>query len=82
MLKRNKKNDKNDKKIFVRTHTDINNYNNFLIELDKKNQDKIDLFKDNPKLSIKNNIKNFVKQIDKNFNDSDFKNPNFKLVSF
>jgi ATP-dependent 26S proteasome regulatory subunit len=77
MLKRNKKNDKNDKKIFVRTHTDINNYNNFLIELDKKNQDKIDLFKDNPKLSIKNNIKNFVKQIDKNFNDSDFKNPNF-----
>jgi hypothetical protein len=33
----NKKNKINQKKIFVRSHTDINNYNNFLMELDKKN---------------------------------------------
>ena len=73
-------NKKNQKKIFVRTHTDINNYNNFLIELDKKNYNEIRkkcTFSDNPEVSEKTNIKHFIKNVDKNFHDSDYTNKNF-----
>jgi len=73
-------NKKNQKKIFVRTHTDINNYNNFLIELDKKNYNEIRKkckFSDNPEVSEKTNIKHFIKNVDKNFHDSDYTNKNF-----
>ena len=73
-------NKKNQKKIFVRTHTDINNYNNFLMELDKKNYNEVKkniTFSNNPDLSEKTNIKNFIKKLDKNFHDSDYTNKNF-----
>ena len=74
--KRNKINKKNQNKVFVRTHTDINNYNKFLMELDKKNY-KTSTFSHNPNVSEKTNIKNFIKNIDKDFNDSQYTNPNF-----
>jgi len=74
-------NKKNQKKIFVRTHTDINNYNNFLIELDKKNYKnklkKTIKYPDNSDFSEKTNIKNFIKNVDKNFHDSNYSNKNF-----
>ena len=74
-------NKRNQKKIFVRTHTDINNYNNFLIELDKKNYKnklkKTIKYPDNSDFSEKTNIKNFIKNVDKNFHDSNYSNKNF-----
>jgi len=74
-------NKRNKKKIFVRTHTDINNYNNFLIELDKKNYKnklkKTIKYPDNSDFSEKTNIKNFIKNVDKNFHDSNYSNKNF-----
>ena len=77
----NKRNKRNQKKIFVRTHTDINNYNNFLIELDKKNYknklNKTIPFLDKTDGSEKTNIKNIIKNVDKNFHDSDYSNKNF-----
>ena len=77
MLNKREK-DKN-KKCF-RTFTDINNYNNFLLELDNKNKvknkDKT-ICNKNPNLSEKTNIKNFIKSIDYNFDKSNFENPNF-----
>jgi ATP-dependent 26S proteasome regulatory subunit len=76
----NKKNKINQKKIFVRSHTDINNYNNFLMELDKKNY-KTSTFTDNPNFSEKTNMKNFIKNVDKNFEDSDYSNENFTGVN-
>jgi ATP-dependent 26S proteasome regulatory subunit len=80
MLNKRNKN-KNTDKVFIRSHTDINNYNNFLIELDKKNKDKIPMFTDNPNISPKTNIKNFIKNVNKKFNDSDYKNQHFTGVN-
>jgi ATP-dependent 26S proteasome regulatory subunit len=78
--KKNKINQKNQKKIFVRTHTDINNYNNFLMELDKKNY-KTSTFTANPDFSEKTNMKNFIKNVDKKFEDSHYSNENFTGVN-
>jgi SpoVK/Ycf46/Vps4 family AAA+-type ATPase len=78
----NKKEKAKSKKNF-RTYTDINQYNNFLIELDKKNKKinninfKSSSFKPNPKVSEKTNINNFIKNVDYNFNNSNLENPNF-----
>ena len=76
----NKKNKKNQNKVFIKTYTDINNYNNFLMELDKKNY-KTSTFTDNPDFSEKTNMKNFIKNVDKNFEDSDYSNENFTGIN-
>jgi len=71
------KREKDKTKKNIRTFTDINNYNNFLLELDKKNK----LVKKNnipnPKESEKTNIKKFIKNVDYNFVNSNLENPNF-----
>lgn len=66
-----------------RSYTDINNYNNFLLELDKTN-------KENPPpppspvinfSSQKESIKSFIKSVDKEFKSSDYKHQNFTGIS-
>ena len=50
-----------------RSYTDVNNYNNFLLELDKKNKEDITI-------SIKNNnIKKIIKTVDNDFHNSNYK---------
>lgn len=68
-----------------RSHTDINNYNNFLLELDKKQRES----KDNKNIintdeipeksnnSVKENIDRKLRDITNNFYDSNLKDPNF-----
>ena len=73
----NKRN-KGDKRLSsFRSYTDINNYNNFLLELDKTN-------KENPPpppvtsfSSQKESVKSFIKSVDKEFKSSDYKHQNF-----
>jgi len=80
----NQRNQRNQKKKFVRTHTDINNYNKFLIELDKKSYNearKASTFTYNPEFSEKTNMKNFIKNVDKNFEDSHYSNKNFTGIN-
>ena len=77
----NKRN-KGDKRLSsFRSYTDINNYNNFLLELDKTN-------KENPPpppvtsfSSQKESVKSFIKSVDKEFKSSDYKNQNFTGIS-
>jgi ATP-dependent 26S proteasome regulatory subunit len=66
-----------------RSYTDINNYNNFLLELDKTN-------KENPPpppspvinfSSQKESVKSFIKSVDKEFKSSDYKHQNFTGIS-
>jgi ATP-dependent 26S proteasome regulatory subunit len=77
------KREKNTSKKNIRSFTDINNYNNFLIELDNKNKKLNNInfkscnFKPNPKESEKTNIKKFIKNVDYNFVNSNLENPNF-----
>jgi len=78
----NKRNRDNQNCVRFKSYTDINNYNNFLLELDKKQ-------KETPQSSInsscssssKSEIKKFVKQIDKDFTASDYNNQNFTGLS-
>ena len=51
-----------------RSHTDINNYNNFLLELDKKNK---------KELPVSNNIKQFIKTLNNDFLNSNYKDTTF-----
>ena len=51
-----------------RSHTDINNYNNFLLELDKKNKQE---------LPVSNNIKQFIKTLNNDFLNSNYKDTTF-----
>ena len=77
----NKRN-KGDKRLSsFRSYTDINNYNNFLLELDKTN-------KENPPpppvtsfSSQKESVKSFIKSVDKEFKSSDYKHQNFTGIS-
>jgi ATP-dependent 26S proteasome regulatory subunit len=76
----NKRN-KNDKRFSgFRSYTDINNYNNCLLELDKTN-------KENPPITVckkctkKEEIKDVVKSIDKTFTSLDYKNQNFTGIT-
>ena len=67
-----------------RSHTDINNYNNFLIELDKKQKNKEnrnDSINFNNNLSGKQKIDNIVKDIKDSFFDSNLTEPNFSGLS-
>ena len=70
----NKRNKGDKRSSTFRSYTDINNYNNFLLELDKTN-------KESPPVitvsSQKESVKGFIKSVDKEFNSSDYKNQNF-----
>jgi ATP-dependent 26S proteasome regulatory subunit len=84
MLKKNYKN-----RIPFRSYTDINNYNNFLLELDKKNLTSTNLtnlsikkLSDTNLVNTKSNykkehIKIFVKENDKTFTKLGYGDPNF-----
>ena len=52
-----------------KSYTDINNYNNFLLELDKNQKENPPPISISSSSSSKNEIKNFVKNINKDFND-------------
>jgi hypothetical protein len=52
-----------------RSHTDINNYNKFLLELDKNTKKEIP--------HSNNNIKNFIKTVNDDFCNSNYKNKTF-----
>jgi ATP-dependent 26S proteasome regulatory subunit len=64
-----------------KSHTDINNYNNFLIELDKKQKKNKDNNTINNNLSGKQKIDNVVKDIKDDFVESNLQNPNFTGLS-
>uniref|UniRef100_A0A6C0KMA2 AAA+ ATPase domain-containing protein n=1 Tax=viral metagenome TaxID=1070528 RepID=A0A6C0KMA2_9ZZZZ len=74
----NNKNNKIIKNIrFNRNFTDINKYNNFLLELDNKIRSDPLYYCNNTELSERSNIKKFVKNIDYNFTESNLNNTNF-----
>jgi ATP-dependent 26S proteasome regulatory subunit len=81
----NNRNKHNQKCVRFRSYTDINNYNNFLLELDKKQKEEpqlpINIGSNNSVSSSKSEIKKFVKQIDKDFTASDYNSQNFTGVS-
>ena len=56
-----------------RSHTDINNYNKFLLELDKNNKKVIP--------HSNNNIKKFIKTVNEDFCNSNYKNTTFTGIS-
>lgn len=62
----------NKNKTRFRSHTDVNNYNNFLLELDKKNKQDI---------PVSNNIKHIIKTIDTDFCNSNYKDINFTGIA-
>ena len=69
-----------------KTYTDINKYNNLLLELDKKNQQKTDKIVEKDKNEVeepvnKEYIKNFIKDVNNDFTNSNYKNKNFTGVS-
>jgi stage V sporulation protein K len=81
----NNRNKHNQKYGSFRSYTDINNYNNFLLELDKKQKEEpqisINVTANNSTSSSKNEIKKIVKNINKDFTSSDYDNQNFTGVS-
>ena len=64
-----------------KSYTDINNYNNFLIELDKNNKYKQETKQTNKSSSTKDEIKKDIKVINNKFIDLDYANPNFTGMS-
>ena len=52
-----------------KSYTDINNYNNFLLELDKNQKENPPPISISSSSSSKNEVKDFVKNINKDFND-------------
>ena len=60
MLRKNYKYTNKNKTPF-RSHTDINNYNNFLLDLDKKNLNQHNYNKKNINIFVKENNKTFTK---------------------
>ena len=74
---------KNKKKRVFKSYTDVNNYNNFLLDLDKKNIDKQNLSFVTSKTTNynKDNIKVFVKDIDDSFVKLGYNEPKFNGVS-
>jgi ATP-dependent 26S proteasome regulatory subunit len=74
------KRNKNKKCSHFKSHTDINNYNNFLLELDKKqikfNINNFDKIKQNNVSTGKKNIDETLKNITNSFIDNNFKDPN------
>ena len=71
-----------------KTYTDINKYNNLLLELDSKNQQKTDKIVEKNKNEEKNeepidkvHIKNFIKDVNSDFTNSNYKSKNFTGVS-
>jgi ATP-dependent 26S proteasome regulatory subunit len=74
--KRNRNKQSNINKHF-RSFTDINNYNNFLLELDNKNTQNINKQNNSSDSCEKNNIKQFVKNTNINFETSKLNNQNF-----
>ena len=60
-----------------KSHTDINNYNNFLLELDKKQTNNKDINLNNIVISDKKQVDKTLKIIKDTFIDSIFKEPNF-----
>jgi ATP-dependent 26S proteasome regulatory subunit len=74
--------------IRFKTYTDINKYNNLLLELDRKNQQNIDKIveknenKNEDKEPLdKEDIKNFIKEVNNDFTNSNYKSKNFTGVS-
>jgi hypothetical protein len=64
-----------------KSYTDINNYNNFLLELDKNQKENPPPISISSSSSSKNDIKNFVKNINKEFNASDYDDTNFTGIT-
>jgi len=75
----NKRNQKRGR--IFKSYTDINNYNNFLIELDRKHKDNPPIVKNNSLFSNKNEIKQVIKGFDKKFIDDEFNSQNFTGVT-
>jgi len=72
----------NRRSIRFKTYTDINKYNNLLLELDSKNQQKTDKIVEKDKEPIdKVHIKNFIKDVNSDFTNSNYKSKNFTGVS-
>ena len=69
-----------------KTYTDINKYNNLLLELDSKNQQNTDKIVEKNKNEDeepidKVHIKNFIKDVNSDFTNSNYKSKNFTGVS-
>ena len=80
----NNRNKHNQKCGRFRSYTDINNYNNFLLELDKKQKEEPQIsinITSNNTSSSKNEIKKIVKNINKDFTASNYDNQNFTGLS-
>jgi ATP-dependent 26S proteasome regulatory subunit len=80
----NNRNKHNQKYGRFRSYTDINNYNNFLLELDKKQKEEPQIsinITSNNTSSSKNEIKKIVKNINKDFTASNYDNQNFTGLS-
>ena len=60
---------RNANRIKFKSHTDVNNYNNFLLELDKKQRSSVS--------SNKDNINKTLKNIDNTFIQNNMTDPNF-----
>ena len=68
----------------MKSHTDINNYNNFLLELDKKqinNKDTNNKDTNNMPISEKTEINKTIKNINEAFVNSNLKDPNYTGLS-
>jgi len=82
MINRNTRHKNKNKNIIkFKSHTDINNYNNFLLDLDKQQTNKLvnDNNNNNTIVSSKENIKQELKNINKTFDI--IKNPNITGLS-
>jgi len=65
-----------------KSYIDINNYNDFLLELDKKNKDQNKDKQQNKDLpSTKQDMKDFIKTVNDDFSNSDYRNKNFTGVT-
>lgn len=81
-IQRNKKYSKRQysRRQSFKSHTDINNYNNFLLELDKK-QTTNNIETKNDDSSSRKTIDKTLKNITESFVNSNLKNPNFTGIS-
>ena len=81
---RNRNTNRNKNTCKFKSHTDINNYNNFLLDLDKKQTnklvDEVIGVNNNVVVSSKENIKLTLKNINQTF-DNNIKNPNITGLS-
>jgi len=88
IFKKNKK-QKNSRRRLFRSYTDINNYNNFLLQLDKtsndnkiaNNQVKMDIEEENTNNEKQSSIDKLIQDIEKKFNEIGFNNSHFTGVS-